>query len=79
MVDNVESRAAVVANYNIPTLVVWGEEDRVIKPETTGLIKEIIPQAQIIMMPKVGHVPMVEAVDQTAEDYKGFREGLKSE
>lgn len=79
VVDNVESRAAVVANYNIPTLVVWGEEDRVIKPETTGLIKEIIPQAQIIMMPKVGHVPMVEAVDQTAEDYKGFREGLKSE
>ena len=79
VVDNVEARAAVVANYNIPTLVVWGQEDRVIKPETTELIKEIIPQAQIIMMPKVGHVPMVEAVDQTAEDYKGFREGLKSE
>ena len=74
--DNVEERAKVVAEYNIPTLVVWGEEDKVIKPETVTLIKEIIPQSQVITMPKIGHVPMIEAVKQTANDYKAFREGL---
>ncbi len=74
--DNVEERAKVIAEYNIPTLVVWGEEDKVIKPETVTLIKEIIPQSQVITMPKIGHVPMIEAVKETANDYKAFREGL---
>ena len=74
--DNVEERAQVIAQYKIPTLVVWGDKDQVIKPETVNVIKEIIPQAQVIMMPEVGHVPMVEALDETANDYKAFREGL---
>ncbi|WP_201545112.1 alpha/beta fold hydrolase [Psychrobacter immobilis] len=75
--DNVEGRAKIIADYHIPTLVVWGEKDQVIKPETVTLIKEIIPQSQVIMMPEIGHVPMIEAVKQTAEDYKTFREVLK--
>ncbi|PKG35085.1 MULTISPECIES: alpha/beta hydrolase [Psychrobacter] len=75
--DSVEERAKIIAQYNIPTLVVWGDKDQVIKPETVKVIKEIIPQSQIIMMPEVGHVPMVEALDQTADDYKAFRKGLK--
>ena len=75
--DNVEERAKIIAKYNIPILVVWGEKDQVIKPETTELIKEIIPQAQVIIMNDVGHVPMVEAVKDTANDYKAFRDGLK--
>ncbi|MBP2279646.1 pimeloyl-ACP methyl ester carboxylesterase [Psychrobacter sp. PL19] len=75
--DNVEERAKIIAEYNIPTLVVWGEKDKVIKPETVTLIKEIIPQSQIITMPEIGHVPMIEAVKQTANDYKAFREGFR--
>ena len=77
--DSVEERAKIIAKYNIPTLVVWGDKDQVIKPETTKLIKEIIPQAQVIIMPEVGHVPMVEAVKDTANDYKAFRDGLEVE
>ncbi len=59
--DNVEARADVIAEYNIPTLVVWGAEDRIIKPETAVIMKKLMPQAQVITMPKVGHIPMVEA------------------
>lgn len=36
-----------------------------------------MPQAQVIMMSEVGHVPMVEAVKESADDYKAFRAGLK--
>lgn len=75
--DNVESRAKVVAQNNIPTLIVWGEEDKVIKPETAEIMSQAMPQAQVIMMPKVGHVPMIEAVTDTANDYKAFRAGLE--
>jgi pimeloyl-ACP methyl ester carboxylesterase len=71
--DNVEERAKVIANYNIPTLIVWGAEDKIIKPETAELMSELMPQAKVIIMPEVGHVPMVEAVNDTANDYKIFR------
>ncbi len=77
--DNVEERAQIIADYKIPTLVVWGNKDQVIKPETVNVIKDIIPQAQVIMMEDIGHVPMIEAVEQTAEDYKGFRATLKGQ
>ncbi|WP_367106674.1 alpha/beta fold hydrolase [uncultured Psychrobacter sp.] len=77
VMDNLEKRAEVIAEYNIPTLVVWGDKDQVIKPETVNVIKEIIPQSQVIMMDDIGHVPMIEAVERTAKDYKHFREGLK--
>lgn len=71
--DNVEARAKVVAAHQIPTLVVWGKEDKVIKPETAYLMKQLMPHAKVLLMPDVGHVPMIEAVKQTAADYKEFR------
>lgn len=77
--DNVESRAQIVAQYRIPTLIVWGEKDRIIKPETATIMAELMPHAQVIMMPNVGHVPMLEAVKDTAKDYKKFRAGIESE
>lgn len=76
--DNVEARSKVVAEHNIPTLIVWGQEDKLLKPETAELMLELMPQAEVIMMPKVGHVPMVEAVKDTANDYKDFRNSLKN-
>ena len=59
--------------------MVWGDKDQIIKPETVNLIKEIIPQAQVIMMEDVGHVPMVEALDETADNYKAFRSILEAQ
>ena len=76
--DNVEARAKIIAQHHIPTLIVWGAEDKIIKPETATVMTKLMPQAQVITMPKVGHVPMVEAVDQTAKDYKAFRATLKN-
>lgn len=71
--DNVEARAKVITEQQIPTLVVWGKEDKVIKPETAYLMKQLMPHAKVLLMPDVGHVPMIEAVNQTAADYKEFR------
>ena len=77
VLDNVEDRAKVVAENNIPTLIVWGAEDKIIKTETAELMSELMPQAKVIMMDGVGHVPMIEAVKETADDYKEFRAGLE--
>lgn len=74
--DNVESRAKIVAQNAIPTLIVWGAKDNIIKLETAQLMAQLMPQAQVVIMPDVGHVPMIEAVKATAHDYKIFRVSL---
>jgi pimeloyl-ACP methyl ester carboxylesterase len=69
-VENVFSR------IDVPALIVWGTEDRALNPKGADTLKAMMPQAQVILMPGVGHLPMIEAVRQSAEDYLAFRHNL---
>jgi pimeloyl-ACP methyl ester carboxylesterase len=59
-----------------PTLIMWGEEDRALSVGTVPVLKDMLPQAQVVVMPHVGHAPMIERPQQSAEDYLRFRAGL---
>jgi pimeloyl-ACP methyl ester carboxylesterase len=59
-----------------PALVVWGTEDRALNPKGADTLKAMMPGAQVILMPGIGHLPMIEAVRQSAEDYLAFRHNL---
>ena len=72
-----EARAKIIAQRDIPTLVVWGAEDKIIKPETAAIMTELMPQAQLIMMSEVGHVPMIEAVKGRPVIIKSFVQRLR--
>jgi pimeloyl-ACP methyl ester carboxylesterase len=56
-----------------PTLIVWGADDRVLSPGTVPMLQALLPHAQAIVMPHVGHAPMIERPQQSAEDYLRFR------
>lgn len=45
---------------NIPTLIVWGSEDRVIPLEHSRLFKETIKDSQIAIIQDAGHAPFSE-------------------
>ncbi len=55
-----------------PTLVLWGDSDRVF--DRTGLqpVQKLLPQAQIAALPGIGHLPMMEAPAETAQHYTWF-------
>ena len=57
----------------VPALIVWGEKDRAINVATAGILHSLLPRSQVIIMPGVGHLPMVERPRQSAEDYLRFR------
>jgi pimeloyl-ACP methyl ester carboxylesterase len=56
-----------------PTLIVWGAEDRALSPGTVPVLQALLPHAQAVVMPGVGHAPMIERPQQAAEDYLRFR------
>ena len=61
---------------DIPALIVWGEEDRMLDPAGASALHVLLPDSRIRMMPAVGHMPMLEAPAQAASDYLDFRSDI---
>lgn len=68
--DSVEER---IRGLDTPTLIVWGDKDRTIDVATTEVLRGLLPRSQVIIMPGIGHVPIIERPQQSADDYLKFR------
>ena len=68
--DSIEERAKQI---KAPTLIVWGDKDHILNVEGAAILHKLIPQSQVVIMPNIGHLPMLEDVGQTAKDYLAFR------
>jgi pimeloyl-ACP methyl ester carboxylesterase len=62
----------VLKNYDGPVLVSWGENDRVLHISGANILKKIIPQAQVNIMANIGHLPMMENPEETANSFLAF-------
>lgn len=67
-----------LARLQIPTLILWGEEDNLIPVRSANWFADAIPGSRLIIYPKVGHVPMEEIADQSAADVAGWLPGVLS-
>lgn len=68
--DSVEARIAGLAT---PTLIVWGEQDPVWHVGGAQVLRRLLPNASVVIMPGIRHVPMMEDARQCARDYLQFR------
>ena len=68
-----DSVDAAVKGLPTPTLITWGEDDRALSVGTVPVLKTLLPNAQAVVMPHIGHAPMIERPEQSAEDYLRFR------
>ena len=59
-----------------PVIVIWGEFDRVLDVSSIEVMKPLLPQAEVIVMPDTGHVPMLERPTATAAHYLKFLAAL---
>jgi abhydrolase domain-containing protein 6 len=59
-----------------PTLLVWGDSDRLVPPSALQTFHRLIPQSRPILLAGVGHVPQMEATDRCASEYLAFRKSL---
>lgn len=55
------------------TLLVWGDNDRVLHPSGAGILAELLNDVSTVIMPRMGHIPMVERPRDSASDYLRFR------
>ncbi|MFL5731910.1 MAG: alpha/beta fold hydrolase [Chloroflexia bacterium] len=52
--------SAVLNSFALPTLVIWGERDRLVPPEHGAYIAQNIPGAQHLVIKGAGHMPFYE-------------------
>jgi len=71
-----DSVSASIKGLATPTLVLWGDEDRALSVGTVPILQALLPDTQAVVMPHVGHAPMIERPKESAEAYLSFREGL---
>ena len=61
-----------VRTITVPTLIVAGEADRLTPLKHATFLAEQIPQAHLCVVPKAGHMVMLEATDAVAQAVSGF-------
>jgi pimeloyl-ACP methyl ester carboxylesterase len=58
---------AKIKTITQPTLIIWGKEDQLISFNNAALFKQDIRDSRVLVLDKVGHIPMEEAPNQVAE------------
>jgi len=57
------------------TLVLWGDQDRVIDVSCVQVLKNGLPNCTAVIMQNCGHLPMIERPQEAAEHYLAFLKG----
>lgn len=69
---NFEELTAQYSGISVPTLIVWGREDKVIPLSIGQKLDQAIPDSTLVIIEQVGHVPQEEKPDETLAHISRF-------
>lgn len=61
----------------VPTLLLWGREDLVTPVSIGERLTRALPQSKLLVYPRCGHFPMIEAASESTRDLREFLKGAK--
>jgi pimeloyl-ACP methyl ester carboxylesterase len=73
MAPGIKERLSAI---KVPTLILWGAEDNLIPVTSAKWFAEALPQAKLVIYPNVGHIPMEEIPEKSANDVKIWLDGV---
>ncbi len=62
----------ILRSIKVPTLILWGENDRLLEPAAAHKFANAILGSQLITYPQVGHLPQIEIPQRSAADVAAF-------
>ncbi len=73
---NIDELVARYKDINVPTLIIWGRQDKIISPEAGTLLAQAIPDSSLHWIDQCGHVPQEERPETTIPLILDFLESL---
>jgi len=70
------NKADLAKSIKVPTLLLWGEHDTFTPASAALSFAERINNTKTVILPEVGHMPMFEATDLSAQSIREFLEGV---
>lgn len=67
---------AAMRSITAPTLVVWGDQDRLVAPDLAPYVAAAIPDSRLLVLDDIGHVAMMEDPETTARAVLGLLEDV---
>ncbi|PSF08293.1 alpha/beta hydrolase [Marinobacter fuscus] len=61
-----------ITGIQAPVLVIWGKQDRVINYRNADLFVDLIPNARKVILEDIGHAPMIETPERSADLFRHF-------
>ena len=65
----------ILATIRAPVLLLWGERDSAVPASHAVDYERALPDARTVILPGIGHVPMEEAPEASAQALRTFLEG----
>jgi pimeloyl-ACP methyl ester carboxylesterase len=66
-----------IATLKQPTLILWGDRDRLIPPAAGRQFQQMIAGSRLVMLEGLGHVPQEEDPARSVAPVKDFLQGLR--
>ena len=64
-----------IASIRKPTLIIWGDRDRLIDVSNAYRFQQDIPGSRLLVIPGSGHVPMEESPKEVTDEIRRFLSG----
>jgi pimeloyl-ACP methyl ester carboxylesterase len=63
---------AAASKHPRPTLIIWGDRDRILPPHHLDSARRLLPHAQTHLFTGIGHAPQIECPDEFADRVLAF-------
>jgi pimeloyl-ACP methyl ester carboxylesterase len=67
------SLAKWLHRIDIPTLLLWGQNDGLVPPRFGHAYRELIPNSELVVIPRAGHAPFEEQPDAFLDAFEAFQ------
>lgn len=67
-----EPQIEKLANLDVPTLIIWGQKDKIIPVSHAYKFKSALKNGKVVLYDNVGHYPQIEKTEDLAADWFEF-------
>ncbi len=75
--ENTDEITSKYKEIKIPTLIIWGEDDKIIPLPTGQHLEQTIPNSKLVIILDCGHMPQEEKPEETTEIISEFLESIE--